>query len=152
MLVLTIVTGAVTRAGELTPFTRVKLQQLLLLGNWFHSNGVAYRYVFPQGGKEGDMVRPCDLMSQYVLREDPWCLQVHVPHGVDLLTRQERVAFVEQIARQYQAKIFGLGMIFHPAHYRGFGGDPMKEVFEADIPSLQQSADVTKVIQLRRRT
>ena len=135
MIALTVMTGAVTAAGELTWFTNVKLQMVLQLGDWLHANHVPYRYVFPQGAQPGlKKVRPCDLMSHYVLARDPYCAQVHVPDGVDLIEREERVAFVEQVLKEHKAKVFGFGMMFHPAHYRGLEDDPMKDILGGEMP------------------
>lgn len=148
MIALTVMTGAVKKDGELTWFTKVKLQLPLLLGNWLHSNHIQYRYVFPQGSQNGVRLRPCDRMSQYVLARDPYTVQVHVP-DVNLLTREERVAFVEQVVKKHKAKVFGFGMMFHPAHYRGLEDDPMKDMFQGDMPVIP-SEPTNNVVPIRR--
>lgn len=136
MISLTLMSGAVTAQKTLTRFTKLKLQLQLLVAGWLHFNRVPYHYVFPQGARDGSQVRPCDLMSHYVLMLDPHCTQVHVPDGENLTTRAERVAFVEQVAEQHRSKVFGFGMVFHPTHYRGSEDDPMKEVFEGEMPGF----------------
>lgn len=136
MIALTIMSGAVTKKKKLTFLTKVKLRLSLRLAQWFHFNRVPYWFVFPQGAREHESVRPCDIMSRYVLMHDPYCMKVHVPDFDNLLTRAERVAFVELVAKKHKAKVFGLGMIFRPTHYRGLEDDPMKEIFDSEMPGF----------------
>ncbi len=136
MIALTIMSGAVTKKRKLTFLTKVKLRLSLRLAKWLHFNQVPYWFVFPQGARDHEPVRPCDIMSRYVLMHDPYCTQVHVPCGENLLTRADRVAFVEQITQKHKAKVFGFGMIFHPDHYRGLEDDPMKEIFDSEMPGF----------------
>lgn len=136
MISLTVMSGAVTDQKTLTRFTKLKLWLQLLIAKWLHFNRVTYDYVFPQGARDGSQVRPCDLMSHYVLQRDWHCKQVHVPDGENLITRAERVNFVEQVAKQHQSKVFGFGMVFHPTHYRSSEDDPMKKVFEGEMPGF----------------
>lgn len=149
MIALTVMTGAVTKKGKLTFFTKVKLRLLLRLAKWLSVNRIQYRYVFPQGAQPGTWVRPCDLMSHYVLIRDPRCVQVHVPHGENLISRADRVNFVEQVVRDYQVKVFGFGMMFHPAHYRGVEDDPMRDIFDSDVPG-ELSEGSANVVPLKR--
>lgn len=134
MIALTVLTGAVTFEGELTFLTKVKLCLQLCVAKRLRARGIEYRFVFPQGARDHEHVRPCDVMSKYVLIRDAYCLQAHVPCGDNLLTRSDRVAFVEQIAQKYQSKVFGFGMLFHPAHFRGLTDDPMQEVGSGEQP------------------
>jgi len=152
MIALTIMTGAITRKEKLTLLTMIKLRLSLRIAQWLHFNRVPYWFVFPQGAREHESVRPCDLMSQYVLMRDPYCMQVYVPDFDNLLTRADRVAFVEHIANKHKAKVFGLGMIFHPAHYRGLEDDPMKEIFDAEMPGFMYEQPHENVIPLKRPT
>jgi hypothetical protein len=143
-------TGAVNAKQELTLFTKFKLQLQLLVACWLHLWRAQYRYVFPQGARPGESVRPCDCMSHYVLMRDPFCAQVHVPDAKEnLLSREDRVTFVEDIAKKHKVKIFGIGMMFHPAHFRGAEDDPMKDIFNFDGPELPQEGQ-TNVVKLRR--
>lgn len=150
MIALTVMTGSLTKKGKLTLFTKVKLLSQMWFAKWLHFNRTPYCYVFPQGAQPGKYVRPCDVMSMYVLRRDPYCTQVYVPHGENLLTRQERVDFVEQVVQQKKVKVFGVGMMFHPSHYRGLEDDPMKDIFEGDIPIIP-SESKDNVVPMRRR-
>lgn len=151
MIALTVMTGALTKKGKLTLFTKVKLWSQMWIAKWLHFNRNPYCYVFPQGAEPGQWVRPCDAMSVHVLMRDPYCTQVYVPDkNENLLSRDDRVAFVEDVAKKHDAKVFGFGMIFRPAHYRGLEDDPMKDIFQGDIPVLP-SDHKTNVVPIRRR-
>lgn len=150
MIALTVMTGAVTKKEELTLFTKEKLRSQMWIANWLHFNRFPYCYVFPQGAQAGEGQRPCDLMSTYVLKRDPYCTQVYVPHGENLLTRQERVDYVEQLRSEKMLKVFGFGMIFRPSHYRGLEDDPMKDFFNGDMP-IFPFENQDKVLPFRRR-
>lgn len=149
MIALTVMAGSLNKKGKLTLLTKLKLWSLVQVGRWLHFNRVSYRYVFPQGAEPGQWVRPCDAMSMYVLLRDPYSAQVHVPdRGVNLLTREERIGYVDQIVSQYKVKVFGVGVMFHPAHYRGLEDDPMKDIFNGDMPVLPTEHNV---VPIRRR-
>ena len=151
MIALTVMTGAVNAKSKLTLFTKFKLRLVLVCAAWLRFNRVPYRFVFPQGARRGDLVRPCDEMSRYVLQRDKNSALADVPHRENLTSREERVAYVEQIVREHQVKVFGFGMIFHPAHYRGPEDDPMQDAFNAEMPERLVEG-IQNVIPMRRRS
>lgn len=144
MISLTVMTGKVT-GGSLTLGTLFKLWLMLVVAKWLRHNHVSYRYIFPQGANKGP--RPCDLMSRYVMQRDPKCWQVHVPEsGVELVSRAERVAFVEQVAKREGSRIFGLGMLFHPSHFQVIEEDDV-----ASATGLELGRPSGKVVQFKRK-
>lgn len=110
MIIITLVTGKVTASGKLGLGTRFKLRLAMLIARNLHASKVPYLYVFPQGDartfKGG--LRPCDIMSTWVLQRDPYCITVSVPElQYNLLTREERVAYVHEVAEARNAAILG---------------------------------------------
>jgi len=110
VVIIRVLSGRLTKSGQLSRGTVLKLHLALFLANRLYARGVSYHYAFPQGRSEEELgQRPCDLMSLWVLKRDLRCEAVVVPEpGRDLITRAERKRFVANAARVRQAKVFRL--------------------------------------------
>jgi hypothetical protein len=107
MIIIRVLGGSLNKSGGLTGLTIFKLWMVLLHGKMLHEKGVSYEYVFPQGRHASHQKqRPCDVMSHWVLKRDPYCFKVNVPaSGEDLVTRQERLDYVESVAVKRRAQV-----------------------------------------------
>jgi len=108
MIIIRVLSGRINKSGKLTLGTLFKLQLARFLGSRVHDQDVQYQYVFPQGREKPDSggQRPCDLMSQWMLKNDAHCWQAAVPSTeYDLVTRAEKMKFVQTSAKARSAQV-----------------------------------------------
>ena len=108
MIIIRVLGGRVSKSGKLTLLTVLKLQLALISATRLQARGIPYEYAFPQGRKNDfdKSQRPCDVMSLWILRRDPHGCRASVPAAdIDLVTPQERLNFVKQVALQRQAGV-----------------------------------------------
>jgi hypothetical protein len=107
MIIIRVLGGSLSKSGELTRLTQLKLLMVLLHAKLLSEKGISYEYVFPQGRRtEAQKQRPCDVMSLWVLKRDLYCFKVNVPASEeDLVTRQERLDYVKRVATKRRATV-----------------------------------------------
>lgn len=139
MIIIRVLSGRINKSGELTFGTLFKLKLALFLGSRVHEQKVQYQYVFPQGREKPDSggQRPCDLMSQWMLKNDAHCWQAAVPEPeYDLVKRAEKIKFVQTSAKTRSAKVLRLRDYFSiPKLEKDF--DDLMELF----PKLDMDFD-----------
>lgn len=151
MIIITVVTGKVTTSGRVSLGTWLKLRLALFVANILYTSKVPYLYVFPQGDprtfKSG--LRPCDVMSTWVLMNDPHCITASVPDlQYNLLSRADRVAYVHEVAEARNASILGFVTMFGLKQHR-FEAPQSETEMDLDLFPI---ADLTnKVVPIRRK-
>lgn len=106
MIVIRVLSGKVGPSGRLSFGTVARLQVARLLARRLRAKQVPYKYIFPQGRREGQGgQRPCDVMSLWMYERDAYCESVVTPGGnCDLFRKIDRKLFAIQVAHTNRAK------------------------------------------------